>query len=247
MVNLECGGKNAILVFSDADLERAAQAALLSAFVNTGQLCVSCSRLLIQEAAAAKFTNLLKEKARRIVVGDPRNPKTLVGPMITRAQYQAALKYLGVAADEGCDLVFGGREMRLPGKLSGGFWIEPTILGNVKLGMQVHDEEIFGPVLTITSFKSEGEAVEIANSVEYGLSGSVWTSDAERSLRLVKAMDTGIVWVNTMLTGYPEIPVSPHKMSGTGVELGIEGLLTYCKRKSAVISYDGHSPVGWGL
>src|ERR1035438_2183245 len=93
--------------------------------------------------------------------------------------------------------------------------------------MKVHDEEIFGPVLTITSFRNEAEAVAIANSVEYGLSGSVWTSDSERSLRLVKAMDTGIVWVNTMLTGYPEIPVPPHKMSGTGVELGIEGLLTY--------------------
>jgi acyl-CoA reductase-like NAD-dependent aldehyde dehydrogenase len=113
--------------------------------------------------------------------------------------------------------------------------------------MKVHDEEIFGPVLSITSFENEDEAVAIANSVEYGLSGSVWTSDGQRSLRLVKAMDTGIVWVNTMLAGYPEIPVPPHKMSGTGVELGMEGLLTYCKRKSAVLSYDGHSPVGWGF
>lgn len=247
MVNLECGGKNAILVFADADLKRAAQAALLSAFVNAGQLCVSCSRLLIHESVAAKFTNLLKEKVKQISVGDPRNPKTLVGPMITRAQHQAALHYLRVAADEGCQIVSGGREMRLPGRLSGGFWIEPTILARVKPGMKVHDEEIFGPVLTVTSFKNEAEAVAIANSVEYGLSGSVWTSDSERSLRLVKAMDTGIVWVNTMLTGYPEIPVPPHKMSGTGVELGIEGLLTYCKRKSAVLSYDGNSPVGWGL
>jgi acyl-CoA reductase-like NAD-dependent aldehyde dehydrogenase len=247
MVNLECGGKNAILVFSDADLERAAQAALLSAFVNTGQLCVSCSRLLIQEVAAVKFTNLLKEKVKQIAVGDPRNPKTLVGPMITRAQHQAALKYLRVAADEGCEIVFGSREIRLSGKLSGGFWIEPTILSRVKPGMKVHDEEIFGPVLSITSFRNEAEAIAIANSVEYGLSGSVWTSDSERSLRLVKAMDTGIVWVNTMLTGYPEIPVPPHKMSGTGVELGIEGLLTYCKRKSAVLNYDSNSPVGWGL
>jgi acyl-CoA reductase-like NAD-dependent aldehyde dehydrogenase len=247
MVNLECGGKNAILVFFDADLERAAQAALLSAFVNAGQLCVSCSRLLIQEAVAEKFTHLLKEKVKKIVVGDPRNPKTLVGPMITRAQYQAALKYLQVAADEGCEIVSGGHEMRMAGKLSGGFWIAPTILSKVKPGMKVHDEEIFGPVLSITSFENEDEAVAIANSVEYGLSGSVWTSDGQRSLRLVKAMDTGIVWVNTMLAGYPEIPVPPHKMSGTGVELGMEGLLTYCKRKSAVLSYDGHSPVGWGF
>jgi acyl-CoA reductase-like NAD-dependent aldehyde dehydrogenase len=247
MVNLECGGKNAILVFADADLGRAAQAALLSAFVNAGQLCVSCSRLLIHESVAAKFINLLKEKVKQISVGDPRNPKTLVGPMITRAQYQTALHYLRVAADEGCQIVSGGRELRLPGQLSGGFWIEPTILTRVKPGMKVHDEEIFGPVLTVTSFRNEAEAVAIANRVEYGLSGSVWTSDSERSLRLVKAMDTGIVWVNTMLTGYPEIPVPPHKMSGTGVELGIEGLLTYCKRKSAVLSYDGSSPVGWGL
>jgi acyl-CoA reductase-like NAD-dependent aldehyde dehydrogenase len=179
MVNLECGGKNAILVFADADLKRAAQAALLSAFVNAGQLCVSCSRLLIHESVAAKFTNLLKEKVKQISVGDPRNPKTLVGPMITRAQHQAALNYLRVAVDEGCQIVSGGREMRLPGQLSSGFWIEPTIPTRVKPGMKVHDEEIFGPVLTITSFRNEAEAVAIANSIEYGLSGSVWTSDSE--------------------------------------------------------------------
>ena len=113
--------------------------------------------------------------------------------------------------------------------------------------MKVHDEEIFGPVLAVTTFEDEREAVAIANSVDYGLSGSVWTADGERSLRMVKALDTGIVWVNTMLTGYPEIPVPPHKMSGTGVELGMEGLLTYCKRKSAVLSYDNKAPVGWGL
>jgi acyl-CoA reductase-like NAD-dependent aldehyde dehydrogenase len=247
MVNLECGGKNAILVFADANLERAAQAVLLSAFVNAGQLCVSCSRLLVHESIATKFTSILKEKVKRITVGDPRNPKTLVGPMITRAQHQAALDYLRIAEGEGCQIVFGGGEMRMRGQLSGGLWLEPTVLAGVKPGMKVHDEEIFGPVLTITTFKTEAEAVAIANSVQYGLSGSVWTSDSERSLRLVKALDTGIVWVNTMLTGYPEIPVPPHKMSGTGVELGIEGLLTYYKRKSAVLSYDSNSPVGWGL
>nr|MBP8260962.1 aldehyde dehydrogenase family protein [Verrucomicrobiota bacterium] len=96
-------------------------------------------------------------------------------------------------------------------------------------------------------FRDEAEAVSIGNGVDYGLSGSVWTSDGERALRMVKALDTGILWVNTMLTGYPEIPVPPHKLSGTGVELGVEGLLAYCKRKSAVIGYNPRTPVGWGL
>lgn len=96
-------------------------------------------------------------------------------------------------------------------------------------------------------FRDEAEAVRISNSVEYGLSGSVWTGDAERALRIVRALDTGILWVNTMLTGYPQIPVPPRKMSGTGVELGMEGLLAYCKRKSAMIGYNPAAPVGWGL
>jgi betaine-aldehyde dehydrogenase len=122
-----------------------------------------------------------------------------------------------------------------------------TLISNVKPGMKVHDREIFGPVLSVSRFRDEAEAIAISNSVEYGLSGSVWTRDGERALRMVRALDTGIIWVNTMLTGYPEIPVPPHKMSGTGVELGVEGLLAYCKRKSAVLGYDTCAPVGWGL
>jgi len=246
-VNLECGGKNAIIVFADADLERAAQAAIVSAFVNSGQLCVSCSRVLVQEPVADRFVKLLKAKARKIVQGDPRNPATLVGPMITRSQYQTALGFIEKAKDEGCKIECGGRRLELPGKFSGGFWIQPTIVSNVRPGMSVHDREIFGPVLSVLSFKDEAEAIRLSNSVEYGLSGSIWTSEATRGLRIYKALDTGIVWINTIGTGYPEIPVPPHKMSGTGVELGMEGLLAYCKRKSAVLGYDDKAPVGWGL
>jgi acyl-CoA reductase-like NAD-dependent aldehyde dehydrogenase len=247
MVNLECGGKNALIVFEDADVERAAQAALVSAFVNCGQLCVSCSRLLVQEPVADRFLAMLKSKARKITVGDPRSEKTLVGPMITRGQYQAALRYIEGAPAEGCRVVCGGRKPRLPADLKDGFWLAPTILDGVRPGMKVHDEEIFGPVLSVVRFRDEAEAVRIANNVQYGLSGSVWTSDAERGLRMVRSLDTGIIWVNTMLTGYPQIPVPPHKMSGTGVELGMEGLLAYCKRKSAMLGYDDRAPVGWGL
>ena len=246
-VNLECGGKNAIIVFADADFERAAQAAAISAFVNAGQLCVSCSRLLVQRSVAAKFTKLLQEKVKRITVGDPRDAKTLVGPMITRAQYESTLAAIKEGLAEGCTVLCGGGRLKLRGKLAGGFWVQPTILADVKPGMKVHDQEIFGPVLSVSGFRDEAEAIAISNSVEYGLSGSVWTRDGERALRMVRALDTGIIWVNTMLTGYPEIPVPPHKMSGTGVELGVEGLLAYCKRKSAVLGYDTCAPVGWGL
>jgi acyl-CoA reductase-like NAD-dependent aldehyde dehydrogenase len=246
-VNLECGGKNAIIVFADADLERAAQATLISAFVNAGQLCVSCSRLLVQKSVAAEFTNVLRDKVRRITAGDPRDPKTLVGPMITRSQYETTLSAVKQAISEGGKVLCGGGRLKLRGRLSQGFWVQPTILVNVRPGMKAHDEEIFGPVLSVLPFADEAEAVSVSNSVEYGLSGSVWTADAQRALRMIKALDTGIIWVNTMLTGYPEIPVPPHKQSGTGVELGIEGLLAYCKRKSAVLGYDPRAPVGWGL
>lgn len=246
-VNLECGGKNAIIVFADADLERAAQAAAISAFVNCGQLCVSCSRLLVQETIAEAFLARLQEIVAKITVGDPRRADTLVGPMITEAQYRTVLRYLERAPAEGCRVVCGGGKLSLPAPFSQGFWVQPTILAGVKPGMAVHDEEIFGPVLSVTTFTDEADAVALSNRVEYGLSGSVWTSHGERALRLARALDTGIIWVNTMLTGYPQIPVPPHKMSGTGVELGMEGLLAYCKRKSIMVGYDSAAPVGWGL
>ncbi|HUV38039.1 MAG TPA: aldehyde dehydrogenase family protein, partial [Planctomycetota bacterium] len=246
-VNLECGGKNAILVFADADLERAAEAVLMSAFVNAGQLCVSCSRLLVEASAAEEFEAMLVEGAKRIRVGDPRSEDTLVGPMITRQQYEIALGYLSAARSEGGRILCGGGKPRLGKPLDGGLWIEPTIVTDVVPGMKVHDEEIFGPVLSVTRFTGEAEAVDTANAVTYGLSGSVWTRDGARALRVVRGVDTGILWVNCMLAGYPQIPVPPHKMSGTGVELGMEGLLAYCKRKSAVVATDVESPVGWNL
>lgn len=247
LVNLECGGKNAIVIFADADLERAAEAALLSAFVNTGQLCVSCSRLLVESSVAADFRQLLAERVQKIQVGDPLDSATLVGPMITASQYQIALDYLKAAAGDGREIICGGGEVTVNDRCRDGFWLQPTIVSGVQPGMAMHDEEIFGPVLSVVEFESEPEAVRIANSVNYGLSGSVWTKDGSRALRMSRALDTGIVWVNTMLAGYPQISLSPHKLSGTGVELGMEGLLAYLKRKSIVIGTDDNAPVGWGL
>ncbi len=246
-VNLECGGKNAIVVFADADLHRAANAVLLSAMVNSGQLCVSCSRLLVEESIADQFEALLLEKLEKIQVGDPHDEATHIGPMITTAQYELALKYLDIGKQEGANVIAGGEVLQLPGPLANGSWIQPTILSGVRPEMRVAQEEIFGPVLSVLRFQTEEQAVEIANGVCYGLSGSAWTADIERAGRMVHALDTGIIWVNTMLVGYPQIPLAPHKMSGTGVELGMEGLMAYCKRKSAVLGCDATAPVGWDI
>ena len=246
-VNLELGGKNAIIVFADADMDKAADAAIISAFVNAGQLCVACSRLLIEKSISVKFETILRNKLKKIKVGNPKEEDTLVGPMITKSQYQTALEYMEGAKENGCRLVCGGSKMEQPQNLANGFWLEPTVVTDVKPEMKIAKEEIFGPVLSIISFKDEEEALQISNSVEYGLSGSVWTRDGARAMRMVKGLHTGIIWVNNMLNGYPQIPVPPHKMSGTGVELGIEGLIAYCKQKSAVMSYDDQASVGWSL
>ena len=246
-VNLELGGKNAIIVFADADLEKAADAAIISAFINAGQLCVSCSRLLVQDSISSEFQSILKEKLKKLIIGDPNDEDTQVGPLITKSQYDTALDYIKIATEEGCSILAGGNKINFSDSLAEGLWIEPTILTGVKADMRVATEEIFGPVLSVISFKDEAEAVKISNGVIYGLSGSVWTRDGSRSMRMTRALNTGIIWVNCMLDGYPQIPVPPHKMSGTGVELGIEGLMAYCKQKSAVMAYDDNAPVGWDL
>lgn len=247
MVNLECGGKNAIVVFDDADLDRAAEAAALSAFVNAGQLCVSCSRVLVQQSVAEEFERRLCDRVASIRVGDPSDESTLVGPMITQQQYQIALEYLALARGDGRRVLCGGGAASMAEPFSQGYWIQPTIVSGVVPGSRLHDEEIFGPLLSVVTFADEADAVRIANSVEYGLSGSVWTKDGSRALRVSRSLDTGIVWVNTMLAGYPQISLSPHKLSGTGVELGMEGMLAYLRRKSIVIGTDDQAPVGWSL
>ncbi len=246
-VNLELGGKNAIIVFADADLEKAADAAIISAFINAGQLCVSCSRLLVEASVAEVFEQILKRKMEKVKTGDPGKTDTLVGPMITKAQYETALDYIGIAKEENCRVLTGGKAFTPSEKFAGGFWIEPTIVTEVGPASRVATEEIFGPVLSVITFKDEADAVRISNSVIYGLSGSVWTKDGAKAMRMIKALETGIIWVNAMLNGYPQIPVPPHKMSGTGVELGMEGLLKYCKQKSAIMAWDDQSPVGWNL
>ena len=246
-VNLELGGKNAIIVFEDADLDKAADAAIISAFINAGQLCVACSRLLVQDSVTSEFQSILVKKLKKVSIGDPNDEDTQVGPLITKSQYDTALDYLKIAREEGCNTLAGGNKIDFSGALAGGLWIEPTILSGVKADMRVATEEIFGPILSMISFKDEAEAVAISNRVIYGLSGSVWTRDGSRSMRMTRALNTGIIWVNCMLDGYPQIPVPPHKMSGTGVELGIEGLMAYCKQKSAVMAYDDNAPVGWDL
>jgi acyl-CoA reductase-like NAD-dependent aldehyde dehydrogenase len=157
------------------------------------------------------------------------------------------LHYIKVAIEEGGRILVGGKLKDMPQEFNKGFWLEPTIVTNVKKDMKIAREEIFGPVLSVLSFRNEKEAVRLSNSVIYGLSGSVWTSDSARALRLTKALETGVIWVNSMLTGYPQVSVPPHKMSGTGVELGMEGLMAYCKQKSVVISYDGNAKIGWNI
>ena len=202
---------------------------------------------MVQESIVSEFQSILKAKLNKLKVGNPNDKNTLIGPMITKAQYETALEYIKIATEEGCNILAGGNKIGFSDSLAEGLWIEPTILSGVKSNMRVATEEIFGPVLSMISFTDESEAVEISNGVIYGLSGSVWTKDSSRSMRMTRALKTGIIWVNCMMDGYPQIPVPPHKMSGTGVELGMEGLMVYCKQKSAVVAYDDKAPVGWNL
>ena len=220
-VNLECGGKNAIVVFADADLEQAAEAALYSADLSTPVSCVFPVRDCLVEASVAKeLEERLVGKLAKLRTGNPRDEATQVGPMITRSQYDRVLHYLEIGPQEGCQVLSGGKEMQMGGNLSDGMWIEPTLIAGVRPEMSVASEEIFGPVLSIMEFQDEADAVRIANSVDYGLSGSVWTSQVDRALRMIDAMDTGIVWVNTMMAGYPQIPLAAPQNERNGSRAG---------------------------
>jgi acyl-CoA reductase-like NAD-dependent aldehyde dehydrogenase len=233
-VTLELGGKSACVVFADADLERVGRLAPYAVFENCGQDCCARSRLIVQESVAEEVVERYAETARRLRVGMPEDPATEIGPLVSAGRRDTVERYVGVGIGEGARLVAGGE--RPGGELAGGYFYLPTVLTGVRNDMTVAREEIFGPVVSVITFRDEADAVRIANDTPYGLSGSLWTRDGARQLRVARALRTGVLGVNTNSSVFVQAPFGGYKQSGVGKELGMEALAHNTDLKSVFIS-----------
>ena len=224
---LELGGKSANIVFADCDLDAAIGGTLSAIFMNQGQMCVAGSRLLLQDSIYEKFIALLIEKTKKLKIGDSRAPDTDIGALISKQQQTDVLGYVAIGKKE-AKLLCGGK---IPDGFAKGFYVEPTIFGEVNNNMRIAQEEIFGPVLSVIKFSSIEEAVTIANDTPYGLAAMVWTKDLAKAHDVSKRLRCGTVWVNTYGGFYNEAPFGGYKQSGIGRELGKEGLLEHTETK----------------
>jgi betaine-aldehyde dehydrogenase len=234
-ISLELGGKNPFIVFPDAPLDKVADAAVLGMnFIWQGQSCSSTSRLLVHESIYEEVALRVAAKARDIRIGDPFQMSTQMGAIISHAQREKVERYVALGTAEGARLLTGGK--RPAGKeFERGYWYEPTVFADVKQTMRLAQEEIFGPVLSILKWSSTDEAIDIANAVELGLTGAVWTQDLSTALRTARRLQTGYVWINGVATNPRAIPFGGFKNSGVGRERNLEELYSYTEEKAIQI------------
>ena len=230
-LGLELGGKNPQIVFADADLEDAADGVAFGIGFNTGQCCVSGSRLIVERSVADKFAQMVQDKFAKVRIGDPLDENTQVGAITTNAQNSTIMSYIEKGKAEGARLIAGGEQL----DFGRGQYIAPTLFGDVTREMAIAREEIFGPVLTIMPFDAVEEAIAIANDTEYGLAASVWTKNIDKALMVTRRVQAGRFWVNTTLAGGPELPLGGFKQSGWGREAGMYGVEEYTQIKSVHI------------
>jgi len=241
-VTLELGGKSPTIVLESADLEAALNGTLATIFLNQGQMCVAGSRLLIQQDVHDEFVKKLVEKTKKIRVGNGLNPETMMGPLISREHQERVLRFISSGVKEGATLVAGGRVPEGE-EFTKGFFVEPTIFDKVDNRMEIAREEIFGPVLSIITFSTVDEAIQLANDTRYGLAASIWTRDMYQAHSLAQRIRAGTLWINTYGAFFNEVPFGGYKESGVGRELGKAGLKEYTELKSITLdlSPDGRS------
>ncbi len=239
-VQLELGGKGANIVFEDAFLPAAVNGAAFAIFHNQGQACIAGSRLLLHEKIADEFIDRFIKLASSIRIGDPLAPETEMGPLTSRMHQQRVLDYCGVAREEGGEILLGGKVPDDPA-LAEGCYVEPTIV-RADASARVCREEVFGPFVSVTTFKNDEEALAIANGTEYGLGGGLWTTNLQRAHRFAKAMKSGMVWINCYKRVNPGSPFGGVGASGYGREMGFDAMREYTSAKSIWVNVDAQIP-----
>ncbi len=237
-VHFELGGKNPVVVFADADLERAADAAVFMIYSLNGERCTSSSRLLVEESVYDRFTALVAERAKRIKVGHPLDPQTVVGPLVHPVHEKKVLEYIAIGQSEGARVAAGGAKVDGPG---GGCYVAPTLFTGAHNRMRIAQEEIFGPLLTAIPFKDEAQALELANDISYGLTGYLWTSDVTRAFRFSDQLEAGMIWVNSENVRHLPTPFGGVKNSGIGRDGGDWSFDFYMETKNVAFATKPHA------
>ena len=238
-LSLELGGKNATIILDDADLEVAAKGAARAGFTNSGQVCLCGSRILVDASVSTKFTKLLLDEVRSMRQGDPSDEDTDIGSVISIQHLEKVESYIELAKQEGGNILTGGKRPSFSNsEITHGAFLEPTVIGGLSIDSRTATEEIFGPVVTIHTFENQEQAIEMANSTEYGLAGSVWTTDLERGKQFSKQIETGIMWVNTWLHRDLRTPFGGVKNSGVGREGGRWSLSFFSEMTNICVKYD---------
>jgi aminomuconate-semialdehyde/2-hydroxymuconate-6-semialdehyde dehydrogenase len=234
---LELGGKNPVIIFADCDFDDMLSTTIRSSFANQGQICLCGSRIFIERSIYDKFKEAFVTKVAKSVVSNPTDPKANLGALVSKAHMEKVLSYVDLAKEEGGTVLTGGERVILDAPYNEGFYVRPTVIEGLAYDCRTNQEEIFGPVVTITPFDTEEEALMMANSTEYGLQTTLWTSDLKRAHRVADQAQSGIVWINSWMVRDLRTPFGGVKASGVGREGGLEALRFFTEPKNVFVKY----------